>query len=448
MLQKHFKNLSGMQLIAIGFFLLIMTGTFLLMLPVSSRDGTFTPFMTALFTATSASCVTGLILVDTYTHWSLFGQLVLLALIQIGGLGFITIGTAVSLILRRKIGLKERGWIKESFNVLDIGGVVRLIRLVLKGTLLFEGVGALLLFIRFYPRMGFAKGLYYGIWHAISAFCNAGFDLMGAHCGQFSSFSAYVDDPLVILTLCGLILTGGAGFLVWDDLVRNKLRWRHYRLQTKVVLVMNLLLVVGGGALFFLFERGNLGAGRPLREQVLGALFDAVTPRTAGFNSTDTAALSPGSLLFTIILMFIGGNPGSTAGGIKTTTIFVILLHTFSGVRRQQSANAFGRSIGDSALKRATAVLFTNLLLALAGSLAICMAQTLPLQDVLFETFSAIGTAGMTTGITRDLMPVSRAVIIFLMYCGRVGSISFAVALLEKKAPPPVTLPPEDITIG
>ena len=448
MLQKHFKNLSGMQLIAIGFFLLIMTGTFLLMLPVSSRDGTFTPFMTALFTATSASCVTGLILVDTYTHWSLFGQLVLLALIQIGGLGFITIGTAVSLILRRKIGLKERGWIKESFNVLDIGGVVRLIRLVLKGTLLFEGVGALLLFIRFYPRMGFAKGLYYGIWHAISAFCNAGFDLMGGHWGQFSSFSAYVDDPLVILTLCGLILTGGAGFLVWDDLARNKLRWRHYRLQTKVVLAMNLLLVVGGGALFFLFERNNLGAGRPLREQVLGALFDAVTPRTAGFNSTDTAALSPGSLLFTIMLMFIGGNPGSTAGGIKTTTIFVILLHTFSGVRRQQSANAFGRSIGDSALKRATAVLFTNLLLALAGSLAICMAQALPLQDVLFETFSAIGTAGMTTGITRSLVPVSRAVIIFLMYCGRVGSISFAVALLEKKALPPVTLPPEDITIG
>ena len=448
MLQKHFKNLSGMQLIAIGFFLLIMTGTFLLMLPVSSRDGTFTPFMTALFTATSASCVTGLILVDTYTHWSLFGQLVLLALIQIGGLGFITIGTAVSLILRRKIGLKERGWIKESFNVLDIGGVVRLIRLVLKGTLLFEGVGALLLFIRFYPRMGFAKGLYYGIWHAISAFCNAGFDLMGGHWGQFSSFSAYVDDPLVILTLCGLILTGGAGFLVWDDLARNKLRWRHYRLQTKVVLAMNLLLVVGGGALFFLFERNNLGAGRPLREQVLGALFDAVTPRTAGFNSTDTGALTSGSLLLTIIFMFIGGSPGSTAGGVKTTTVFVILLHALSGVRRERSANAFGRSIGDDTLKKATAVLYTNLLLALVGAVAICAIQPFGLTEVLFETFSAIGTAGMTMGITRDLLPLSRLIIIFLMYCGRVGSISFAVALLEKRALPPVTLPREDITIG
>ena len=337
---------------------------------------------------------------------------------------------------------------QEAISAHKVGGIVNLTGFIIKMTLIFELVGALVMMPAFCGEFGLAGGMWRAVFHSVSAFCNAGFDLMGAHFGQFSSFSGYVDDPLVILTLCALILVGGSGFLVWGDLVRNKLRWRHYRLQTKVVLVMNLLLVVGGGALFFLFERDNLGAGRPLREQVLGALFDAVTPRTAGFNSTDTAALSPGSLLFTIMLMFVGGNPGSTAGGIKTTTIFVILLHTFSGVRRQQSANAFGRSIGDSALKRATAVLFTNLLLALAGALVICMVQTLPLQDVLFETFSAIGTAGMTTGITRSLAPVSRAVIIFLMYCGRVGSISFAVALLEKKALPPVTLPPEEITIG
>lgn len=252
----------------------------------------------------------------------------------------------------------------------------------------------------------------------------------------------------MVLTVCGLILVGGLGFLVWEDLVRKGLHWRRYRLQTKVVLVMSLLLAAGGTGLFLLLERNNLGAGLPLGDQILAALFDAVTPRTAGFNSTDTASLSAGSLLLTIIFMFIGGNPGSTAGGIKTTTIFVILLHTFSGVRREQSANAFGRSIGDDALKRATAVLFTNLLLALTGAVVICLVQTLPLTDVLFETFSAIGTAGMTTGITRSLMPVSQAVIIFLMYCGRVGSISFAVALLEKRALPPVTLPREDITIG
>ena len=201
-------------------------------------------------------------------------------------------------------------------------------------------------------------------------------------------------------------------------------------------------------AMFFLLERNNLGAGRPLGEQVLSALFDAVTPRTAGFNSTDTAALTSGSLLLTIIFMFIGGSPGSTAGGVKTTTVFVILLHALSGIRRERSANAFGRSIGDDALKKATAVLYTNLLLALVGAVAICAIQPFALTEVLFETFSAIGTAGMTMGITRDLLPLSRLIIIFLMYCGRVGSISFAVALLEKRALPPVTLPREDITIG
>ena len=262
--------------------------------------------------------------------------------------------------------------------------------------LLAEGLGAVLLSIRFVQDMGLGRGIYCGVWHSISAFCNAGFDLMGPYSGEYSSFTAYAGDPLVSLTICALILVGGLGFLVWSDLVRNRWHWRRYRLQTKVVLVVTLLLTFGGGLLFFLLERNNLGAGRPLGEQVLSALFDAVTPRTAGFNSTDTGALTPGSLLLTIIFMFIGGSPGSTAGGIKTTTIFVILLHTFSGIRREQSANAFGRSIGDDALKKATSVLFTNLLLALIGAIAISAIQPLALSDVLFETFSAIGTAGMT----------------------------------------------------
>lgn len=441
-------KLSSVQVIALGFFIMILTGTVLLMLPVSSNAPGGVPFGDALFTATSASCVTGLVMRDTGTCWTTFGQIVIIVLIQTGGLGFMTIATLFLLLLRRRLGLREREVIIDSVSYNQLGGVVPFVRLIFFGTLLAEGTGAILLSIRFVQQYGWKRGVYYGIWHSISAFCNAGFDLMGAQSEPFASFSDYVDDPLVILTLCGLILTGGLGFLVWDDLSRNKFRWRRYRLQTKVVLVMNLLLTVGGGALFLLFERNNLGAGRPVGEQVLAALFDAVTPRTAGFNSTDTGALSPGSLLLTMMLMFTGGSPGSTAGGIKTTTIFVILLHTFSGVRRQQSANAFGRSIGDGALKRATAVLFTNLLLALGGALVICAVQPLALQDVLFEAFSAIGTAGMTTGITRDLAPVSKAVIVFLMYCGRVGSISFAVALLEKKALPPVTLPQEEITIG
>ncbi len=448
-MRTHKKpKLSSVQIIALGFFLMILAGTLLLMLPMSSVGPGHASFGDALFTATSASCVTGLVMRDTGTYWTTFGQLVIIVLIQIGGLGFMTIATLFSLVLRRKLGLRTREVITDSVSYGQLGGLIPFMKRVLLGTLLVEGAGAVLLSIRFVRDFGPARGVYYGVWHSISAFCNAGFDLMGGHSGPFSSFVAYVDDPLVVLTLSALILVGGAGFLVWDDLARNKLRWRHWRLQTKLVLAANAVLVSGGTVLFLLFERNNLGAGRPWGEQVLAALFDAVTPRTAGFNTTDTAALSGGSYLLTIMLMFIGGSPGSTAGGVKTTTVFVILLHTVTGIRREQSANAFGRSIADDALKKATAVFFTNLLLALFGTLAISMAQTLPLTDVLFETFSAIGTVGMTTGVTRSLAPVSRAVIIFLMYCGRVGSVSFAVALLERKAPPPVTLPKEDITIG
>ncbi len=446
MKRRKKAKLSNVQIIALGFFIMILLGTGLLMLPISSVSPA--SFGDALFTATSASCVTGLVQQDTGTYWTTFGQLVIITLIQIGGLGFMTIATLFLLLLRRRMGLRQREVVVEGISYNQLGGFAPFIRRVLLGTLLMEGLGAALLSIRFVPEMGLGRGIYYGVWHSISAFCNAGFDLMGPCSGPYSSFTAYAGDPLVSLTVCALILVGGLGFLVWDDLARNKLRWRRYRLQTKVVLTVTAALTLGGGALFFLLERENLGAGRPLGEQILSALFDAVTPRTAGFNSTDTAALSPGSLLLTIIFMFIGGSPGSTAGGVKTTTVFVVLLHALSGVRRERSANAFGRSIGDGALKKATSVLYTNLLLALAGALVISAVQPLPLTDVLFETFSAIGTAGMTTGITRDLLPLSQAVIIFLMYCGRVGSISFAVALLEKRALPPVTLPQEEITIG
>ena len=445
--QKNAK-LSSVQIIALGFFIMIGVGTALLMLPVSSRAPGGASFQDALFAATSASCVTGLIPQDTGTYWSTFGQIVLILLIQVGGLGFMSIATLFLLLLRRQLGLRQREVVVDSISYNQLGGFVPLIRLVFMGTFLAEGIGAALLSIRFVPQMGLGRGIYYGVWHSVSAFCNAGFDLMGPYSGEYSSFTAYAGDPLVSLTICALILVGGTGFLVWDDLARNKLRWRRYRLQTKVVLTMNLVLTLGGGLLFFLLERDNLGAGRPLGEQVLSALFDAVTPRTAGFNSTDTGAMTSGSLLLTMILMFIGGSPGSTAGGVKTTTVFVILLHALAGIRRERGANAFGRRIGDDALKKATAVLYTNLLLALAGAIAVCAIQPLPLTEVLFETFSAIGTAGMTMGITRDLLPASRFIIIFLMYCGRVGSISFAVALLEKKALPPVTLPREDITIG
>lgn len=447
MFLKNFKKLSGMQLIAIGFFLLIMMGTFLLMLPVSSKSGTSTPFMTALFTATSASCVTGLILEDTYTHWSTFGQLVLLLLIQIGGLGFITMGTAVSLMLRRKIGLKERGWIKESFNALDIGGVVRLIRLVLKGSLLFEGVGALLLFTRFYPRMGLGQSLYYSIFHSISAFCNAGFDLMGRY-EQFSSFTAYYDDPIVSFTLCGLILIGGIGFIVWSDLARHKWHFRKYALQTKMVLSASVVLVFGGALLFYIIEGDHLFAGMGITGKICSSFFCAVTPRTAGFNTTDIGGLSEGGKLLTIILMFIGGGSGSTAGGVKMATIFVLLLHLRSTLSRATGTNIFGRRIEDSTVTKASALLCTYLFCSLAATLALCTMQDFAIGDALFEVVSAICTVGMSTGITGDLNLISQMLIAFLMYIGRLGSLSFALSFTDHKKLTHIMQPVERINIG
>lgn len=447
MLLQKIKRLSGMQLIAIGFFLLIMAGTFLLMLPISSRAGGFTPFVTALFTATSASCVTGLILVDTYTHWSVFGQIILLVLIQIGGLGFITLGTAVSLILRKKIGLKERGWIKESFNVLDIGGVVRMIKRVLKGTILFESLGALLLIIRFYPRMGLVQSIYYGIFHAISAFCNAGFDLMGKY-EQYSSFTEYYDDPVVSFTLCGLILIGGIGFFVWNDLAEHKWHFHKYALQTKLILSMSAVLIFGGALLFYLLEKDNLYADMSVTGKICSSFFNAVTPRTAGFNTTDTGSLTEGGKLLTIILMFIGGGSGSTAGGVKIATVFVLLLHLRSTLLRTTGTNSFGRRIESNTITKASALLCTYLFFSLAATLAICGIQRFPIGDVLFEVVSAICTVGMSTGLTGQLNFYSQFIIIFLMYIGRLGSLSFALSFTEHKKLTHIMQPVERINIG
>lgn len=436
-----------MQLIAVGFFLIIMTGTLFLMLPISSRTGEWTSFMTALFTATSASCVTGLILVDTFTHWSMFGQLVIIGLIQIGGLGFITLGTAVSLILRRKIGLKERGWIKESFNVLDIGGVVRLIKRVIKGTLIFEGLGALLLFLRFFPQMGFWQSLYYGIFHSISAFCNAGFDLMGRY-EQYSSFTSYYNDPVVSFTLCGLILIGGIGFFVWGDIADHKWHFRKYALQTKMVLSATVLLVFGGAFLFYMLERNGLYADMDTTGVICSSFFNAVTPRTAGFNTTDTGALSEGGKLLTIILMFIGGGSGSTAGGVKMATVFVLLLYLRSTLLRTTGTNIFGRRIEDRIITKASALLCTYLFFSLAATLALCGMQGFLIGDALFEVVSAICTVGMSTGLTGELNLASQFIIAFLMYIGRLGSLSFALSFTDHKKLTHVMQPVEKINIG
>ena len=447
MLSKIAKRLSGMQLIAGGFCIIIFIGAFLLMLPFATKSGEHTSFLTALFTSASATCVTGLIVADTFTHWTIFGQVVLLFLIQIGGLGFITIGTAVSLVLRRKIGLKQRGWIRESFNVLDIGGVVLLLKRVLKGTAIFEGAGALLLFVRFCPGMGFAQGLYYSIFHSISAFCNAGFDLMGRY-EPYSSFTAYYDDPLISFTLCALILTGGIGFIVWSDIADHKWNFRKYALQTKMVLSCSVFLVAGGALLFYLIEGNRLFAGMSPVGKLCSSVFCAVTPRTAGFNTTDIGSLSEGGRLLSIILMFIGGGSGSTAGGVKMATIFVLLLHLRSTLLRTTGTNIFGRRIDDGTITKASALLCTYLFFSLTATLAICSLQNFTIGDTLFEVMSAICTVGMSAGLTGQLNLTSQLIIILLMYIGRLGSLSFALSFTDHKKPAHIMQPIEEINIG
>lgn len=447
MFTKLTKHLSGMQLIAGGFFLIILIGTFLLMLPCAAKSGECTPFLTALFTAASATCVTGLIVVDTFSHWTLFGQLVLLLLIQIGGLGFITIGITVSMLLRRKIGLKERGLLRESFNIIELSGLVRLTKRVILGTLLFEGAGAVILTLCFIPKMGIGTGLYYGIFHSVSAFCNAGFDLMGRY-EPFSSLTAYYNHPVVAVTVILLILIGGIGFIVWNDLYDHRLHFRKYSLHTKIVVTSTLFLVFGGALIFYLLEGSRLFADMDVAGKLLSSLFCAVTPRTAGFNTVDVGAMTDAGKLFTVILMFIGGAPGSTAGGVKVTTIVVLLVYMKATLTRTESYNIFGRRLDEEALHKAAAVFSINLTLAMISGILICGIQTFNGIDTLLEVFSAISTVGMTAGLTTRLNTASRIVVILLMYLGRVGSLSFAMSFTDKKKITHVLQPAEKINIG
>lgn len=448
MLQKIESKMSEAQIIALGYFCVITLGTILLLLPVSTVNGQSCGLLTALFTATSATCVTGLVVVDTGIYWSLFGKCMILLMIQIGGLGFVTIGVLFAMCFNKRIGLKTRGLLQESMNTSQVGGVVRLAVKVFKGTILIEGAGAFLLALRFIPEFGFLKGIAFGVFHAVSAFCNAGFDLMGPEKGAFSSFVSYSGDILVNLVIMLLIVIGGIGFLVWDDFTRHRLNWKRYSLHTKIVLSMTGSLIFGGAVLFYLFERNGLMEGMGITETVLSCLFSSVTARTAGFNTIDTAGLSTSSKLLTVFLMFTGGSPGSTAGGIKTTTLAVLLIYVMTNLRNSSGCHIFGRRIEDEAIKKAGNVIIISLSMAFLSTLLICHLQPLPLEDVMFEVFSAIGTVGMSTGITRELSCISSIMIILLMYCGRIGSMAFALSFLERKKVVPVQCPAEKVMIG
>jgi len=445
---KRPKSFTYPQMIALGYFSLIVVGTILLSLPIASRNNISAGFVNALFTATSATCVTGLVVFDTFIQWSFFGQMVILLLIQIGGLGFMTIVTMFSFLLKRKIGLKERELLRESVNTMYIGGIVRLTKKILIGTFLLESVGALVLSMRFIPEMGLAAGVYNGIFHSVSAFCNAGFDLMGRF-GENSSLTRFSGDAVVNLTVVVLVITGGIGFFVWDDLTKNKYYFKKYQLHTKIVLSMTAFLIVFGAVSFYIVEVNNLLSEMTMGERVIASVFSAVTPRTAGFNTVNTAALSPAGRLLTMILMFIGGSPGSTAGGIKTTTFAVILISLWSSLKNTKCDNIFGRRLEDNALKRASAVITIYLLLTISAALLVSAANiSLLLEDVLFEAFSAIGTVGLSTGITGSLNAFGRIAITLLMYCGRVGSLSFALLFTEQRISSFVQNATEKINIG
>lgn len=441
------NRLSHAQIMALGFLMVIITGTILLMLPVSSRTGQWTPFIKALFTSVSSTCVTGLVVVDTFSYWTVFGQLVILVMIQIGGLGFISIGVIFALFFNRRIGLANRTLIQESVNSNVLKGIVRLMKNVILGTVVFECIGALLLSIRFVPRMGVARGIYNGIFHSITAFCNAGFDLMGRY-EPYSSLSGYYDDYVVNITIIALILIGGLGFTVWADIKHNKLHFKKYTLHTKIVVVSSIILVVIPTIMFMVFERNGVEAGMPFKDRFITSFFASVTPRTAGYNTVDLGAMTQASKLLTIILMFIGGCPGSTAGGVKTTTIVVIIVYIWSNLRNSAGCNIYGRRLVDEDIKKASMVIGLNLFMAVAALLIISGMQNFDFEDLCIEVFSAVGTVGLSTGITRQLNTCSQIVIMLLMFGGRIGTVTFASSFAYNKKQVKLMNPEENINVG
>ena len=440
-------RLTHVQIIVAGYLCIVLLGTLLLSLPFASADGQRAPFLTALFTAVSSSCVTGLVLRDTATGWSAFGHIVILLLIQVGGLGFMTVATFLYHAFQKRMGLRSRELMVESINTTHVGGIMHLAWKIVVLTAAFELAGALLLLTRFAPRFGLNRGLWYALFHSVSAFCNAGFDLMGV-LSPGCSLTPFYDDPVVNITLMLLIQVGGLGFLVWEDLFRCRWRVKRWRLHTKLVMSVSAILTFGGALLFFFFEAGATGEGLTLGGRVWTALFASVTARTAGFNTVDVASMAGASKLLTIFLMVIGGSPGPTAGGVKTTSLAVIVLFAYASFRGREKPTVFGRSISVDTFRKSCGVLFFNINLALIAALLLCAWQPLDPVDAVFETVSAIGTVGMTAGITQSLCPFSAYIIALLMFLGRVGSVSFAVALLAKRSAPPVEYPVEEITVG
>jgi len=441
------RKINEGQVLAFGFLVVILIGAALLRLPIASRDRVPIPWIDAIFTASSATCVTGLIVYDTYTQFTIFGQTVIILLIQIGGLGFMTVATMFSMFMGRRIGLMERGLMKESIGTFQVGGIVRILKHVLVGTAVMEGLGAVLLAIRFIPDMGFATGVYYGVFHSISAFCNAGFDIMGRF-GPFSSLVPYQSDVLVNVVIMALIAIGGLGFVVWEDLYVKRFRFSRMSLHTKAVLIFTAVLILGGAVLFFIFERDNTLKGLPLGTRILASFFQSVTPRTAGFNTVSMSSLTGGGKLLIILLMAIGGSPGSTAGGLKTTTVLVLVLAAFSYVRSQEDVNYMGRRLENGVTRKAFTIATVYILTALIAVLLIVGMQPFVMEDVAFEVVSALSTVGLSVGITPSLNTPAKAIISLLVYLGRVGAISVLMAFAHSHSGLNTKKPVDKVIVG
>ncbi|MBR2403564.1 MAG: Trk family potassium uptake protein [Lachnospiraceae bacterium] len=442
------RQLSSFQIIIGGFVLVILVGSALLMLPFATQDGKGASFLEALFTATSATCVTGLVVQDTATYWSLFGQSVILLLIQIGGMGVVTMVVLMSLIAGRRIGLKQRSTMQEAIAAPNLGGIVKLTDFIIKTTLTIEVLGALLLFPVFYKDFGFWRGLWFAAFHAISAFCNAGFDLMG-EVAKYSSLTGYADNLVVNIVIMSLIVIGGIGFLTWEDVKNKGMHMKQYRMQSKVILMVTAILIVIPFLFFYVLELSGpqwqeLSDG----EKILTALFQTITPRTAGFNTIDLTQMSEAGQTLTMLLMLTGGAPGSTAGGMKVTTFAVLVLTMLAVFRRDADANCFGRRIPEDTVRFAATILLMYFLLFMTGGMVISVCEGLPMLTCLFETASAIGTVGLTLGITPELGLISRCVLIVLMFFGRVGCLTLVFAASSGTKINMAKLPEEKITVG
>ena len=442
--RKPHRHIRSFQVIILGFAILILAGSLILMLPWATRDGRGASFADALFTATSAACVTGLVVQDTATYWSGFGQAVILLLIQIGGMGVVTVAVFITSLSGRKIGLMQRSTMQDSISAPQMGGIVRMTGFILRATLAMELTGAVFLAFVFCGEMGVGKGLWYALFHSVSAFCNAGFDILGTSANPFPSLTGYSANVLINVVIMLLIIIGGIGFLTWDDIYTNKMKFKRYRMQSKIILVTTACLILIPIIFFFTCDLKNLSAGNRL----LAAAFQSVTTRTAGFNTIDISKMSEASKAVMILLMLIGGSPGSTAGGMKTTTFTVLLLNAIATFRSQENAGAFGRRLEYHVIKNAATIAILYFTLFFCGGLAISVYEELPLLDCLYEAASAVGTVGLTLGITPKLHMFSQIVLIILMYLGRVGGLTLIYAVLSRRNRGNAKLPLEKITVG